>query len=570
MAQFMDQVGFHFQSKRLLNSKRSKEDKLMKKYALGILIMTLILTMAIGADKAMAEDILSDIVIEGNENVSEEEIMAVIESEIGEEYDRSQLRKDMEAVYDLGYFEDINVNFQSTSDGLKAIFEVKEFPVIEEINISGLDDIYSREEVVEDLGVTEGEIFNVEKLNSGISELRLRFQEDGYGLAKFEDVDINPDGILDVEINIGYLNEIKLEGNEKTRDYVILRELDIEPGDPVNFNKIQEGYQNLFALEYFEDLYPDLVMADEEENLADLVLEIEEGNTGSLNLGGGYRQGKDGDGNWFAFADVQEENLFGRGQTLSLDVQLGDEREFNLGFKEPHVNGTDLSFGFNIYDQYRSLDPRKRIRGFTTTFGHPITETWDGEFKFKNERNLTDEETSRSITLTGSRDTRENPVFPQSGGIDKFSTEFAGYVIGGDSEFIKYGTDNRRYFNGFKDDHAVALRLDTGFSNTELPLTEKYRIGGPDTLRGYTSRSGDNMALFNMEYRLQMIDNVQGVIFGDAGQVWDQGESLKSSEVDHSVGLGVRLNTPLGQLRLDYAFDDDWSGTPHLSFGQTF
>ncbi|MGM0413965.1 MAG: POTRA domain-containing protein, partial [Bacillota bacterium] len=345
----------------------------MKKYALGILIMTLILTMALGAEEAMAEDILSDIVIEGNENVSEEDIMAVIESEIGEEYDRSQLRKDMESVYDLGYFEDINVNFQSTSDGLKAIFEVQEFPVIEEINISGLDDIYSRDEIIEELGAVEGEILNVEKLNSGISELRFRFQEDGYGLAKFDDVDVSPEGVLDIQVNIGYLNEIKLEGNEKTKDYVILRELDIEPGDPVNFNKIQEGYQNLFALEYFEDLYPDLVMADEEENLADLVLEIEEGNTGSLNLGGGYRQGKDGEGNWFAFADVQEENLFGRGQTLSLDVQLGDEREFNLGFKEPHVNGTELSFGFNVYDQLRSLEPQQRIRGFTTTFGHPIT-----------------------------------------------------------------------------------------------------------------------------------------------------------------------------------------------------
>ena len=542
----------------------------MKKFALGILVLTLVVTITLGAEDVQAEDILADIVIEGNENVSEEEIMAVIESEIGGEYDRTQLREDMEAVYDLGYFEDINVNFQSTADGLKAIFVLQEFPVLTEININGLDGIYPREDVVDDLGVTEGEIFNVERLNSGISELRLRFQEDGYGLARFDNVDISPEGVLDIEINIGYLNEIKLEGNEKTRDYVILRELNIEPGDPVNFNKIQEGYQNLFMLEYFEDISPDLVMADEEENLANLVLEVEEGNTGSLNLGGGYRQGKDGEGNWFAFADVQEENLFGRGQTLSFNVQLGDEREYNLGFQEPHVNGTELSFGFNVYDQLRSLDPKKRIRGFTTTFGHPITETWDGEFRFKNERNLTDQLTSRSITLTGSRDTRENPVFPQSGGIDRLSTEFAGYVIGGDSKFIKYGTDNRRYFQGFRDDHAVALRLDTGFSNTELPLTEKYRIGGPDTLRGYTSRAGDNKALFNIEYRLQMIDNVQGVIFGDAGQVWDDGEVLKGSNTDHSVGLGVRLNTPLGQLRLDYAFDKDWEGTPHLSFGQTF
>ncbi len=543
----------------------------MKKYGLGILILTLVFTMALGAEEVQAEDILADIVIEGNENVSEDEIMEVIQSEIGEEYDRTQMREDMEAVYDLGYFEDINVNFQSTADGLVAIFQVQEFPVLTEINIIGLDDIYTRDEVLEELGVTEGEILNVERLNSGISELRFRFQEDGYALARFDDVDITPEGVLDIQINIGYLNEIRLEGNEKTRDYVILREFDIEPGEPVNFDKIQQGYQNLFMLEFFEDIYPDLVMVDEENNLADLVLEMEEGNTGSLNLGGGYRQDADGEGNWFAFGDIQEENLFGRGQTLSFNVQLGDEREYNLGFREPHLRGTDLSFGFNVYDQFRSLDAeRKRIRGFTTTFGHPITETWDGEFRFKNDRNLTDDETSRSITLSGERDTRENPIFPQSGGIDRLSIESAGYVIGGDSRFIKYGTDNRRYYSGIRDDHAVALRLDTGFSNAELPSHERYRIGGPDTLRGYSSRSGDNKALFNLEYRMQMIDNVQGVIFGDAGRVWDYGESLKFSGTDHSTGLGVRLNTPLGQLRLDYAWDKDWSGTPHLSFGQTF
>lgn len=540
----------------------------MKKYVLGILIMTLIFTMALGVVEVRAEDILADIVIEGNENVSEEEIMAVVESEIGEEYDRTQLREDMEAVYDLGYFEDINVNFQSTADGLVAIFQVQEFPVLTDINITGLDDVYARDDVLEELGIVEGEILNVERLNSGISELRFRFQEDGYALARFDDVDISPDGVLDIQINIGYLNEIRLEGNEKTRDYVILREFDIEPGDPVNFNKIQQGYQDLFRLEFFEDIYPDLVMVDEENNRADLVLEMEEGNTGSLNLGGGYRQGREGEGNWFAFADVQEGNFLGRGQTLSFNVQLGDQREYNLGFREPHVDGTDLSLGFNIYDQVRSTG--NRVRGFTTTLGHPVTETWDGEFRFKNERNLDDDLTTRSITLTGERDTRDNPVFPQAGGIDRVSSEFAGYVIGGDSEFIKYGTDNRRYFHGFRDDHAVALRLDTGFSNTALPSTERYRIGGPDTLRGYGPRSGDNKALFNLEYRLQMIDNVQGVVFGDAGRVWDHEESLQFSGTDHSVGLGVRLNTPLGQLRLDYAWDKGWSGTPHLSFGQTF
>lgn len=544
----------------------------MRTRSIGILLLsTLFLLAAFLPAAVQGQDILSDIVIEGNEIIEDEEIMEVIQSVPGEEYDREQLREDMEAVYDLGYFEDINVNFQNTTEGLVAVFQVQEYPVLTDINITGHEDVYTREQILSDLEISEGEILNVEQLNSGIRNLRLRFQEDGYVMARIDDVDVTPAGELNLEINIGYLNDIVLEGNEKTRDYVILRELDLEPGDPVNFDEIQRNYQQLFELGYFNDIIPDLVRVDEEDNRANLVLEIEEGNTGSLNFGAGYRQDREGEGTWFAFADVQEENLFGRGQTLSFSAQIGDEREYNLGFQEPRVSGTELSFGINVYDQYRTISTdRNRISGFSTSLGHPLTETWGGELSFKNERNQTIRQTSRSLSLAAERDTRDNPFFPRGGGFDRISTEFAGYLLGGDSRFIKYGTDTRRYYPGFNEDHAWALRLQTGFSNTDLPAHEEYRIGGPDSLRGYPGRWGDNRALANVEYRFQMIDNVQGVSFIDAGKVWNDDEEYSFSGFDHSVGVGVRLNTPIGQLRLDYAFDKDWSGTPHLSFGQTF
>ncbi len=543
----------------------------MKKSILltGILLLCLVLVPTGTA----AQEILAEIEITGNENIPEEEIRAQISSQPGDEYDREVLTEDMEAVYEMGYFEDVSVSFQSTAEGLKAIFEVQEFPRLAEIDLRGLDDVYQEEEVKEILGVAEGEVLNAERMNIGVRDLRNRFQDDGYILGRIEDVDVTPEGVLTIDINIGYLEEIVLEGNEKTRDYVILRELEIEPGDPLNYNQLQRNLERVFRLEFFEDIYPDLRMVSEAQNTANLTLEFLEGNTGSINFGAGYQQNPEGS-NWFGFLDLEEKNLFGRAQEISLYGRLGGEREIRLSFYEPRLFGTDLSFDIEGADFIQRGD---RFREFTTALGYPLFADWRGNVRFRHRNNLHEDILTRSMTFRGRQDTRDNPIFPQSGGINELTLEFGGYLVGGDEDFIKYGVETRRFTEGYQDDHAVGLRVRTGLSDAELPQQEKYAIGGPDTLRGYDRMTGDNMLLTNLEYRVQIIDNVQGVGFLDIGHVWNHEPDEDSPEkifrtfhFSRSQGLGVRVDTPIGQVRLDYAFDQDWSGTPHFGFGHTF
>lgn len=229
--------------------------------------------------------------------------------------------------------------------------------------------------------------------------------------------------------------------------------------------------------------------------------------------------------------------------------------------------GSELAFGLDIYDEERG----NRVRGIDTRFDHPVTENWDAGLTLKYNRDLDERISTRSVTMRGSRDTRDHPLFPTDGGLNRVSVETAGYVLGGDRDFLKFRSDNRRYYEGYLDDHAVAFRGELGMSNTSLPFHEKFSLGGPDTLRGHSRRRGDNMALMNMEYRFQIIDNVQGAGFFDYGKVWEHEDDLPFLfDLDRGVGAGVRLNTPIGQVRIDYGFDENWSGTPHLSFGQTF
>ena len=172
------------------------------------------------------------------------------------------------------------------------------------------------------------------------------------------------------------------------------------------------------------------------------------------------------------------------------------------------------------------------------------------------------------------RDTTDNPMNPTRGARDMASIEYAGELLGGDYDFSKYNLEMRRYFQGFKDDHTWALRVKGGVSSSSnLPSHEEYRLGGSNTLRGFKkTMSGDKMALANVEYRFPIVKQLQGTVFMDAGQVWqDEEMQLEKPELKYSGGLGVRMNTPLGQIRVDYALGNSGEGAmPHFSIGQTF
>ncbi|MFW6266974.1 MAG: BamA/TamA family outer membrane protein, partial [Halanaerobium sp.] len=182
----------------------------------------------------------------------------------------------------------------------------------------------------------------------------------------------------------------------------------------------------------------------------------------------------------------------------------------------------------------------------------------------------------RSLTLGFDRDTSNNRFHPTSGSINNFELEHAGDFIGGEMDFTKFNWDSRRYFSGFKD-HAWAVRMKLGLSEPRTPLeAEEYDLGGSDSLRGYERSDFDdetpnnNLLLLNLEYRIPFNDSFTGVLFTDAGNVWEDRDSIALNDLNYGYGLGVRMNTPVGQLRLDYGWDEEQDGQLHFSIGNTF
>ncbi|ADQ13889.1 BamA/OMP85 family outer membrane protein [Halanaerobium hydrogeniformans] len=558
-----------------------------------ILILSLILfafvTVSASAQQIPIDEI-TRISVEGNEHISESEILDQVETEVGEQTDQDALRADMQAVYDLGYFADVNIVFENYEDGLHVIFEVVENPIINEINISGYEEIYSEERVLEILDIEIDKVLNARKMNENLRSLQEKIQDDGYILARYTDVSVSEEGVLNIEINPGYLVGIEIEGNDKTQDKVILREMPISEGDVVNIRNIQQGYQNLVRLQYFENISPELERVDPDENTAKLVISLDEAQTGRLNFGGGYSS-KDG---WLGFVDVSEENLFGRGQRIAAKWQFGDTTTYSLNFNEPYLWDTNYSFGFSLYDtttERTNIDDERyeeSKRGGSVTLGRPLPRNWRTSLRYRLEDSdiewlddVDDDDTStslRSLTLGFNRNTADSTFHPRSGSHNNFNIEHAGDFIGGDVDFTKFNIDSRKYLPGFSD-HAIALRAKAGitYPRTDLPRSEQYNLGGSDTLRGYErsdfdfrDKDNNNLLLFNVEYRIPFNESFSGVLFTDAGNVWDERGKISISDLNYGYGLGARMNTPVGQLRLDYGWNEDGDGQLHFSIGSTF
>jgi len=554
---------------------------IMKKTIILGLCFLMVITAGNGIVAGLQSNMeITDIEFRGNENVSDGELKSIISIEIGEILEERKLQNDFQELYGLGYFQEIDVNFQEYQQGVRVIWELFENPLLKEFKITG-EPVLSKDEIKNILKIEYDEIINMKNLENGLQELEREYHERGYIPAtqfgrnyhfiNYEEIELTPEGEFYLPLSIAYLNDVTLEGNEKTRDFVIKRELDFDREAPLSMEEIQQNLQTLYHLNYFEEINPKSIERIEGTNKVNLIIDFKERQTGTLNFGAGYSS-KD---SWIGMVNIREENFMGYGQTIGFEWEFGGTNNLSIKFKDPRLMGTPMSFGF---DFYKEKQEGKEIIGGNMSVGYPIAQNWRGSVKYRMENFIEDNALlarTRSVTLQARQDTRNHPFNPTAGGLNEFLVEYAPSFLGG-NEFSKYSTDLRRFFPGFKEKHAWALRLKGGYgqfeegSDNNILAHEKFAIGGPQTLRGYDRKTGEKVLLMNLEYRFPIYNSLTGVVFADSGNVWDNESKIKLEDINSSAGVGLRLNTPIGQIRLDYAFNKDNKPTPHFSIGQTF
>jgi len=284
---------------------------------------------------------------------------------------------------------------------------------------------------------------------------------------------------------------------------------------------------------------------------------------------------------------VTQENFLGRALKLNLAGSLGgSSTTYQLGLTDPYFLDRNLTLGFDLYNTRREwVDFTKKTTGGDIKLGFPVTDNTRAFFLYRYENKdifdidpsaseLIQEQAGKStlssITATLTRNTTDYYLDPSKGSVSELSVEFAG--LGGTDKFAKYIADQRFFFPA-KWGTVFSLHGQVGYvqqvGSSEIPIDERFFLGGINTLRGFKSRQvgprdpvsgdylgGDKEAYFNFEYVFPLLKDMglKGLVFFDAGNAWGEDEDY-FSEMRSSVGGGIRWFSPMGPLRLEWGYN---------------
>ena len=466
----------------------------------------------------------------------------------------------------------------------------------------------------------KGTVYSSERTQKSLEQLQSAYLDIGYLAANIGKTEHPQDGnVVDVNYFVDEndpwkVREIVIAGNTKTKDRVIRRELWIQPGEVFARSKIERSVRNLMQLNFFNTVEPDL-RANDETSEIDLVLQVDERQTGTASIGAGFSE-RD---KLVGTIGLQIPNFMGNGQQLDFQWEFGTQREtFVLGFTEPWMFNTPTSLSTQLFRSTTRFisDFDQRSQGGTVRIGRRLH--WPdfssvsvgytlSEVKFINFRDssriddpsLRDNVTS-SVTLNFQRDSRDLPIFPTSGSVFTYRPEIAGGFIGGNVNFHKHdftASFNFPVFWKFALNVRSTLGMVVGYGSRTVPFSELYTPGGVDLfdrtmLRGYGDRSvgprnsggaaigGNSQLLFNAELSVPIAPNqFYGLIFADAGNAWENQSKISMFDLRRSVGFGIRIVAPLlGIMGFDFAWGLDrervdgqpTSMTTHFQFGPQF
>lgn len=528
------------------------------------------------------------IAVEGNVEVDTETILQVIQAtKIGEPVDAEKVQMDVNRIAELGYFESVEAQPYPYQDGLRILFHVSEFPVVRTIDVVVKEGVVSPEQVKPLLGVKEGEVLNARILGEALDRIAT---SDTYGyVLRPTAVGFSGEAgdVLYVELAPVRVGEILIEGREKTQENVIRRELTFDSGEILSMEAIRVSLNKLGQLGYFEPIIPEFLTTDD-PLVIDVLLPVTELKTGRAAFGGGYSSA---DG-LLGYIEISDRNFLGRGEHVNVRWQFGQKTNtYDLGFMEPYLFGTKTTAGIQLYNRVSLREEfadgkvypyeEKRVGG-DFTLGRPLGNYTRGFLTLRMENHSIrpeDEATSvvepedartRSVIANVRTDTTDHLYYPTTGVRYDFSAEMAGAFLGGDSRFTKYTASASKFVKVGRNNQTLAFRVMTGIGAGEIPFAEEFRIGGAETVRGYRygQMRGDRMLVAQAEYRFPISQTIHGVLFVDAGNAW-KGGSVNLGDLKAGAGVGIRFNTPLGVIRLDYGIAEG-RGQAYFSLGPSF
>ncbi|MGL5458996.1 MAG: BamA/OMP85 family outer membrane protein, partial [Cetobacterium sp.] len=461
--------------------------------------------------------VVSSLEIIGSVNVPVNEVAKKIPIKVGGYFSKNKIIKGQRELLETGMYREVIPDVYQYPEGLVVVYSVIENPIINGVQIKG-NTKYTTEELKSLINIEPGKVLNLNNLRDARDKILKKYNEDGYVLAEIEDIDLTGGNDLTIVINEGTVDKVnftkmvtKQKGQRrkatdtllKTRDYVVEREIEIQPGEVFNINDYNETVSNLMRTGYFKNVKYETKPAPGENQGVDLVLLLEEERTATLQGAVSYGS----EIGLLGMLSVKDMNWQGKGQELGVTFEKSDENytSFSINFSDPWIKGTDrISWGWSLYkNEYENSDSvlfnetdtygaklnigkglTKNLRLGLGTKAEYITEkadkselanytNYDGENllnKWGDKRSYGLFSVYPSITY----DTRNSYWNPTSGWYGKYQVE-VGYADTIDSgTFANTTLELRKYHRGLFKNNTFAYRAVGGVMTTTTPESQRF------------------------------------------------------------------------------------------------
>ncbi|NJM74273.1 MAG: BamA/TamA family outer membrane protein, partial [Scytonema sp. RU_4_4] len=566
-------------------------------------------------------------VVGANEEL-QQVIRGVIKTQVGGETSQSQLQQDVAAILDTGLFTDARVNSRSTPTGLSVEYQVQPV-VVRSLQLSGANAL-TYQVAWERFQPQVGKVISPNALKEAVQQINKWYADKGYKVGRVISIRPSTEGILTLNVAEGVVNNIKfrfvndkgktvddkekpVEGRTKT-DF-LQQQIKLKPGQIYQENLVKQDLQQLYKTGLFQSVN---IAFEGDASKLDVIYEVKEIGARSVNLGGNYNA----DQGIVATLAYRDQNLGGVNNNLGFNLEVGRrDFQFDTKFTSPYRETNPDSFGYSVsafrkrglsdtFDGDVKLANGDRVRegriGGGVSLQRPI-DGWDTSLGFNYTRvslrdrdgtiSPTDEKGNplsfsgtgiddlTTVSLSASKDERDNPFNPTQGTILKLSTEQSIPVGEGQISMNRIKANYSQFMPvqlfESKKPQVFALNLQAGTVLGNLPPYESFNLGGPNSVRGYDGGdvgSGRSYVLASAEYRFPIIQALGGVVFTDFASDLGSGESVLGDPAGvrgkpgtgFGYGAGVRFDSPLGLIRADFGLNDQGESRLHFGIGHRF
>jgi len=504
----------------------------------------------------------------------------------------------LEAVYRTGVFSNVALDLIGRGPALHAVLGLQEHPVVREISMTG-NRLVPEAQVRAALAGQVGSPYNARRASEALERIIGQYREQGYLLVHVDELRMGNDGsTLEIVLSEGRVDDIRLEGQKRTRPSLIRREIRTDVGHPLNFTTLEDDIEHLYGMNIFETV--NIGIEESGQGGAIVTFRIREKPRGNVRLGLRY----DLEDAFTGLADVSVENLGGRGIRFFVNTQFGNYTDLAAGYHSPELLNTYFVHSlqafyrdrtYSLYDgnQNRTGTVQVSRTGADFSFGYQWLKFGDTYLRYRYEHVRTMESDGAAAPVVASSigslaflttiDTRDGAVFPNRGVLFRGSYEAASDAYGGDSSFRKLALYGQAAVP-LAERHTLTADLTAGFGGGSLPYQEQFGIGGADFLLGYPLPGyyrrefvGSDVLGGSIAYRWMIADyqlNALRALYlhlqAGAANVWDSRNAVAVRDLRGGAGIGLHADTLIGPVKFDFGAGEDRRYVVYFSAGFDF